>query len=217
MKQDRPKLEYEKRSARGKWAVRRLRAQGIVPAIVYGHEQPPEPIQVSRHDIDAIVRHGERVVDLTANGQTETTIIREVQWDPLGVEILHVDFERVRVGERIEVEVPIQLRGTAPGVEQGGKLNQVLHHLEVECPATDIPEFIRVDIRSLQAGDAIHVRDLELPDGVKVLTEPDLVVVAVELPVEEEEVAEEEAAAAPAEPELVGRKGAEEEKEKEQK
>ncbi len=215
MKQDRPKLRFEKRTAKGKWAVRRLRSEGWVPAIVYGHEQPPEPIQVTRNDIDALVKHGERVVELTGNGVTETAMVREVQWDPLGVQILHVDFERVGVGERVEVEVPIQLRGTAPGVEQGGKLNQILYNLEVECPATDIPDFIQVNVRNLQAGGSIHVRDIEVPDGVKILTEPDLVLVAVELPVKEKEV--EEAAAAPAEPELVGRKAEEQKEEKEQK
>ena len=132
-------LTAEKRMARGKWAVRRLRAQGLVPGIVYGHGLPEVPLQMPVREILTVVRHGARLLELTDGGTTETVLIRELQWDPFGTEILHVDFERVAADERINVEVALERRGTAPGVEAGGELMQLLHHVEIECLANAIP------------------------------------------------------------------------------
>ena len=204
-------LAAEKREGRGSQKAKQLRRQGRIPAVIYGHQEATLSLSLSGEDLGKAIRHGARVVDLQTDGAVQKALIRDIQWDHLGHDILHVDFERVAAHERIVVTVPVELRGTAPGVSGGGVLNQPLHTLSVECPAISVPASIRVNINELQLGAAIYVRDLTLPEGVKVMTDPDAIVVQVA-------TAEVELEAAPApvaesaEPEVIGRqKGAEEE------
>jgi large subunit ribosomal protein L25 len=161
-------------------------------------------LSLAEDDVVKAIRHGARVVDLQADGKTEKALIREVQWDHLGKDILHVDFARVAADERIVVPVRIELRGTAPGVAQGGVLDQPLHTLEVECLALSVPESIRVNVGALQVGGAIHVRDLVLPPDVKAMADPDAIVIHVTAPKVEAEAAVAPAAET-AEPEVIGR------------
>src|SRR5262249_18835617 len=135
--------------------------------------------------------------------------IREVQWDHLGKEILHIDFNRVAADERIHVSVPLEVRGTAPGVTEGGLLDQPIHVLRIECLAIAIPDSIRVNVGELQLDAAIHVRNLKVPEGVKVLEDPDAIVVHVKPPQVEAEAPV--VAEGQAEPEVIGRPKAEEE------
>jgi large subunit ribosomal protein L25 len=204
-------LTTQKREGRGSQKARQLRKQGNIPAVVYGHQEATVSVSLSAEDFLKAVRQGARVVDLRFDGELEKALIKDIQWDHLGHDVLHVDFERVAADERITVTVPVELRGTAPGVSGGGVLDQPLHTLSVECPAISVPTSIRVNINELQLDSAIYVRDLTLPEGVKVMTDPDAIVVHVTAP-----EAEAEAPAAPAaesaEPEVIGRqKGAEEE------
>jgi large subunit ribosomal protein L25 len=204
-------LKTEPREGRGSQRAKRLRKQGFIPAVIYGHQEGTASLALGKEDLEKAVRHGARVVDLQTDGTVQKALIRDIQWDHLGHDILHVDFERVAADERISVTVPVQIRGTAAGAAGGGLLDQPLHTLLVECPAISVPDSIRVNISELQIGAAIYVRDLTLPEGVKVLTDPDAIVVQMSAP-----VAEPEAPAAPAaegsEPEVIGRqKGAEEE------
>jgi large subunit ribosomal protein L25 len=201
----------QNREGRGSQKARQLRRQGRIPAVVYGHKEATLSVSLSGEELTKAVRHGARVVDLQTDGKLQKALIKEIQWDHIGHEILHVDFERVGADERITVTVPVQLRGIAPGATGGGVLDQPLHTLLVECPAISVPDSIRVPIGELQLGAAIHVRDLTLPEGVKVMTDPDAIVVHITTP-----IAEPEAAPAPAaegtEPEIIGRqKPAEEE------
>jgi large subunit ribosomal protein L25 len=206
-------LTAEPRKETGSRAMRRLRAAGHVPAILYGHGIDAVPLSLPADEVRAAVRHGSRVVDVRMSRQTEKALLRDLQWDVFGKEILHVDLVRVSLDERIEVEVPIELRGTAPGIAQGGRLDQPLHTVMIECLATAIPEHLQVAVNTLELGGAIHVRDLPLPEGVKVLNDPDALVAHV-VRVEEEV---EEAVAAPepeaAEPQLIRREKPEEEAE----
>jgi large subunit ribosomal protein L25 len=136
-----------------------------------------------------------------------------VQWDHLGKDVLHVDFTRVSADERIHVNVAIEIRGVAPGLSHGGVLDQPIHTLSIECPAISVPDSIRVNVNELQLDQAIYVRDLTVPPDVKVLTDADAIVVHV-VAKQEEPVAAAAAApteAASAEPEIIGRKVAEEE------
>jgi large subunit ribosomal protein L25 len=203
-------LVSKPRQSQGTHAARRLRREGLIPAVVYGHKEKVLSITLARDDLMKALRHGARVVDLQADGKQEKALIREVQYDHLGQEVLHVDFARVSADERITIQVPVELRGTAPGVTAGGLLDQPLHVLEVECLALQVPESIRVNIGELQIEGVIHVKDLKLPEGVKAMADPDAVVVHVKPP-----QVEAEAPAAPAaetaEPEVIGRKAAEEE------
>jgi large subunit ribosomal protein L25 len=157
-------------------------------------------------EVEKAIRRGVRVVDLKAGGKEEKALIRDVQWDHLGKDLLHVDFARVAADERIVLTVPIELRGTAPGVTAGGVLDQPMHTLSIECLAISIPDTIRVNIAELQIGSAIHVRDLVLPAGVKAMSDPEAIVVQVKQPVAEEEAPVAAEAAEAAEPEVIGAK-----------
>jgi large subunit ribosomal protein L25 len=206
-------LVTQPRQGRGTRSARRLRHQGRIPAVLYGHKKETLSIALPAEDVERAVRHGLHVVDLQSDGDLQKVLIREVQWDHLGKSILHIDLARVAADERIRVPVPLELRGTAPGVNAGGVLDQPLHSVEVECLALSVPESIRVNISELQLGGAIHVRDLVLPPDVKAMADPDAIVVHVTTVAAEAPAAATPAAEAPeqAEPEVIGRQRAAEE------
>jgi large subunit ribosomal protein L25 len=205
-------LDTQPRQGSGTQAARRLRRQGLVPAVIYGHKKETVPIALNGEELHNAIRHGARVVDLKSAAGTEHALIQDLQWDHLGKDIIHVDFRRVDIDERVEVPVPIELRGIAPGVTAGGLLDQPLHTLTVECPVNAVPDSIRVNVGELQVEQSIHVRDLNLPPEVKALDDPDAIVVHVRPPQVEAE-APAPVVAEQAEPEVIGRKAAEEEEE----
>jgi large subunit ribosomal protein L25 len=196
-------IAVEKRDLTGKRNNRRLRRSGYVPAILYGHGLENLSLKVNEHDLAAVIRHGSRVVDLTG-AANESALIRQVAWDTFGLEILHVDFTRVSADERIEVKVPIELKGQAAGAKEGGVVELLIHEVEIECPALKIPDKIVVNINELKIEDSLTTSDLVLPEGVKLLSHEGEVVVHCVLPKEEAEAAPE--VAAPGEPEVIGRK-----------
>ena len=208
------KLAAERRTELGRSAVRRLKARGVVPAVIYGAKDKAEPLQISRRDIHALLSHasGENIlVELEIGGTNRLALVQEVQHAPVGGDVLHVDFHAVSVDEVIEAEVPIEPIGMPDGVKNfGGLLEQSVRGLEVECLPKDLPDKITVDVSALNIGDSIHVRDLALPEGVRTKIQPDLTVFSVLEPaVEEEPVAEvaaAEAAAAAAGPEVIKEK-----------
>jgi len=209
------RLVGEPRQERGKQAAKKLRKRGLVPAVVYGHQEATLSISLPRVEIERAVRHGARVVDLETDGKQEKALIREVQWDHLGKDMLHVDFARVAADERIVVSVPIELKGIAPGVTAGGTLDQPIHELSIESLAISIPDSIRVNIQGLQIGDVIHVRDLPLPPDVKAMADADAVVIQVTAPLAAPEAPAAPEGAEQAEPEVIGRQKAEAEEESE--
>lgn len=198
------KLVVEPRTALGSAACRRLRERGLVPGNVYGHHAPPAAVVVSADVLRPILKSGAHVVDLELGGQKDKAVIREVQWDIFGKEIRHVDLMRVDPNERVNITVPVELRGTAPGVVAGGVLDQPLHQLAIDCLAYQIPDSITVRISALELGQAIHVKDLELPDGCHPHAQPDAIVVHVVKVNEREATAE----TVQAEPEVIGKKAA---------
>jgi large subunit ribosomal protein L25 len=202
-------LKTQKRDSRGTTAAAHLRKKGLVPAVVYGHKEATEVVSLSHDDLVAAVRHGARVVDLQSEKGMQKAQIAELQWDHFGKDVLHADFKRVSADERITIQVRIELRGIAPGVTGGGVLEQPMHTVTIECLAVAVPDSIRVNIAELQVDGAIHVRELVLPEGVLAKDDPESVVVRVAKPAV---VAELPAEAAPtsAEPEVIGRKAAEE-------
>jgi large subunit ribosomal protein L25 len=201
-------LEAQPRNTRGTRHARRLRQKGMIPAVVYGHKEETLSLVVALEALERAVRHGVRVVDLKTNGSQQKALIRALQWDHLGKELLHVDFARVAMDERVVVTVPLEIRGTAPGIAAGGVLDQPLHTLSVECLAVELPGSIRVNVGELQLGSAIHVRELVLPPGVKAMADPDTVVVQVIAKQAEPEVAVAAPVAEGVEPELIGRQKA---------
>lgn len=206
-------LAAKRRTERGSGHARQMRRGGHIPAVVYGHKEEVIALTVEASDIARIVRHGQRVVDLkVGDAKAETCFIREVQWDALGKDIVHVDFTRVSRDERIRVTVPVVLKGTSPGQTGGGVIDQPMHTLDIECLALNVPDAIRVSISELQLEKAIHLKEVTLPEGVKAFADPEAVVVQCTKPVEETPApAEAAAAAGPAEPEVIGRKVAAEE------
>jgi len=175
-------LKAEPRTGSGSRAAFKLRKQGLIPGIVYGHKEANVAVSVSAEALDRAIRvlHA-RVLNLDMGGKKETVLIRELQWDHLGRSMMHVDFTRVSATDRVKVTVPVELRN-APKATGGGVLDQPLHTLHIECSPTQIPEAIRIDITNLTLGAPIHVRELQLPPGVKVLEVPEAVVVQLKIP-----------------------------------
>jgi large subunit ribosomal protein L25 len=202
-------LKTEKREGRGSRKAEKLRGEKRIPAVIYGHKEATVSLSLSRDELTKAIRHGDRVVDLQIDSGVQKALISEVQWDHLGHDILHVDFKRVSADERIHVTVPVELRGIAPGVTGGGILDQPIHALAIECLALSVPESIRVNINELQLDASIHVRDLHLPPGVTALADADAIVVHIKAP-QAEPTPGAEAPAGQAEPEVIGRKAAEE-------
>ena len=199
------KLSATRRTGTGRSAVRKIKAQGAVPAVIYGGKTKSEPLQVSRRDISLLLSHasGENIlVELEIDGEKggRLALMQEVQHAPLGGDILHVDFHAVSMDEMIEADVPLEPSGIAEGVKTfGGLLEQNIRSLEIECLPRDLPDVITVDVTHLKIGDSIHVRELPLPEGVTTRVPPDLTAFSVLAPkVEEEPVATApEAATAP--------------------
>jgi len=197
------KLSAERRTVTGRSAVRKLKAQGIVPAVIYGAKDKAEPLQVSRRDINAMLSHasGENIlVELEIAGKSRLALVQEVQHAPLGGAILHIDFHAISMDEVIQADVPLEPTGIANGVKNmGGLLEHNLRSLAIECLPRDLPDIITVDVSALNIGDAIHVREIQLPTGVTTRVQPDLTAFSVLAPTVEEEpvAAEVDAAAGP--------------------
>jgi len=205
-------LEARPREARGMRPCRRLRKQGLVPAVVYGRGEPNVLLSLRRDDVEKLLHDRSFVVQVRWDGRDESAQVKEIQYDALGDDIVHVDLQRISLTEVITMLVPIEPHGEAEGVKAGGMLAVQLHQVQVECLPTAVPEKLRVEVAALQIGDDLRVRDLVLPEGVRATEDPDTVVVIVAPPAEvEEEEPEGLAEEAGAEPEVIGRAAEQEE------
>ena len=202
-------LAVQVRETRGKRNARRMRQTGQTPAVLYGHGKEVISLTLPTDELNKVIRHGAKLVELKG-GIADSAIIRDMQWDALGNDVLHVDFVRVKAGERLAVEVTVELRGDAPGMNEGGVIQHLLHRVDVDVPVSAIPEKLHVNINSLQLDQVITAADIEdLPTDAKLLTAPDSVVVQCVTPA----VAPDDEAieGVSAEPEVIGRKEGEEE------
>ncbi|HSG68921.1 MAG TPA: 50S ribosomal protein L25 [Planctomycetaceae bacterium] len=173
-------LVAQKRDAFGSSECRRLRNSGSVPGNVYGHGKGTVSIKTNHEDVLRIVSEGHIAVDLDLGEPSpEKAIFREVQWDTFGKKIVHFDLLRVDPDEKISIEVPVVLKGTAPGVAQGGILDVQLHTLSVTCLVYKIPDSIPVRVGTLGVGDMVRVSELTLPEGVEVTNHPEEIVVQI--------------------------------------
>src|SRR5438270_10027055 len=195
------------RSELGSRANKRLRDSGFIPGVIYGHKEAVVPVTLPKKETVGYLNRGAHLFDLAVDGRSEKVLVKEVQYDHLGIEVIHVDFARVSLDEKVEVTVPLEFKGTPKGEADGGVLQQLISDLEIECLVTDIPTSIRVNVADLGVDDVLHVSDLQLPAGVRPLQDGDLLVATVKI-IEEEEAAPAAAAAAEgaAEPEVIGRK-----------
>jgi len=215
-------LDVQPRTDMGKNANRRLRTSGKVAGVVYGLDLPPQKVQLERRSIVTMLRQGateNSIFLLRMPGVDDHhTMIRELQVDPIDRRILHIDFQRIDLTEKVTVKVEIEVVGLAAGVKNdGGILDFVTREVEVECLPTQIPDKLSLDVSALLIGQHLEAKDLTLPDGVALIEEPNRVIVSVSVAKAEEEAPAAEGAlaeGAPAEPEVIGRgKGDEDEAE----
>jgi len=188
----------------GSRANKRLRDAGLIPGVIYGHKEAVVPVTLPKKEVVNHLNRGTHLFEVGLDGKKETVLVKEVQYDHLGHEVLHVDFARVSLDEEVDVTVPLELKGEPKGEKDGGVLQQIVAELELRCRVTDIPNIIRHDVSNMGLDDVVHIKDLKLPPNVKALQDEDLIVAQVK------EVKEEEAAPAPegetAEPEVIGKK-----------
>jgi large subunit ribosomal protein L25 len=196
-------LAAEPRTDTGKGAARRARAAGRVPAVLYGHGIKPEHLTVDARAFSQTLRSGgaNALITLQLGRDRHLALAREIQRHPVRGTYVHVDFLVVRRGEKVTVQVPVHLVGEAPGVVQGGILDQDLHQLNVEAEVTAVPDAVEADVSGLDVGDVLRVADLKAPAGTTVLDDPEAPVVSVVAPTVEPVEAEEEAAEPEAEAE----------------
>jgi len=197
-------LKADLRTQTGTRHMIRLRRQGRIPGVLYGGGQPAStPLSVDSHELLDALRAGERVLALTVGERTAQVLIKAVQYDHLGEEVLHVDFNELKRGQKVRVRVPVALKGTPKGQADGGILAQALHEIEVECLPTAIPDRLQVDVEPLAIGEAVHVSEIKVPEGVVVITKGTDVVAACAEPRAEETPGAVAVEGAPLEPEVI--------------
>lgn len=179
-------LKAMPREKTGKSVAKRLRAKGMLPAVIYGEKVEPLPIVVDLKELKSAI-HTEAGLNVILNLEVEgakrskdqTAIIREIQRDPIKETLLHADFLKIALDEKIQATIPILVVGEAPGVKDGGVLQHGLWEVQVECLPTDLPEHFEVDVSSLQIGDAVRVGDLSWSDKVEILTQTEETLVSI--------------------------------------
>lgn len=206
-------LKANQRSSINKTSRSEIRKNGRVPGIFYSKHEKPIAIDVTEKSIKPLVFTSEtHLISLELEGkENHECVIKDIQFDPVTDRVIHFDLLGLTVGEKFQLEVPIQYHGSPVGVKEGGVLQQFLHKLEIECLPKDIPQRLDVNIQDLKLGDAIHIKDLKF-ENITLLNLEDSVVVAVTHPkVEKVATAEELAAEAQTQPEVIGKDKAEEE------
>lgn len=187
-------LLVEKRVGKGKEFSKKIRKKGAIPAIIYGKGIEPMPISIKYSEFDKLYKKikGETVIfnlEFTDNKNfTKKAILKEIQRNPITDKVIHLDFQSIEEGKPLEVEVPIEFIGKPLGLTKGGILEIMLHTLTIECLPTDMPDKIVVDLSSLDLGDSLHVRDIKIPEGIKIKDNPEETVATV---VEEKSAPEE--------------------------
>jgi large subunit ribosomal protein L25 len=200
-------LQVEKRTTTGKRNNWRMRCTGRLPGILYGHGEEPVMLTIPADQLRATLRHGQKVVDL-AGDATGQALLQDVQWDAFHQHLVHVDLLRVDANERVTVEVPLLLKGEAPGEHEGGVVVHLTHYVEIETSPIHIPEALHININKLNLHGSLSLADVyDLPEGATLITDAKTVAVQCEEPAGEPE---EEVAVAGAEPEVIGRKAEEE-------
>jgi large subunit ribosomal protein L25 len=218
------KIKAEKRGTFGKNASRRLRREGMMPAVLYGADRANVPLTLKKKDIFTILmsESGERTIfQISYDSELKNVMIKELQRSPVTDEILHADFIQIAMDKAIRVSIPVITVGEAVGVKtEGGFVDLITREVEIECLPKNIPERMEIDISNLHLRQSLKVGDLTAPEGVKLISHPDTLLVLIEAPSKEEEVAVEaveEVVAEPTEPEVIKKERAEEEPKEEEK
>lgn len=181
--------------------MRRLRQSGKIPAVLYGHGEGTVMLTATEKEINKMIDHGSHIVDL-AGEVTGTALVKDVQWDALGSNVLHIDLARVDANEKVEVTLQVELHGEAPGVKDGGVVLLVQHDITILCPVSAVPDTIVCEVGDLQLDAVISAGDLELPKGAELTGSADETIASCQEPMEE--TAEDADGEAGAEPEVIG-------------
>jgi large subunit ribosomal protein L25 len=195
-----PEITAETRERIGSRYARRLRQDGRIPAVIYGHGQEPLPVAVNRKLVTELLFANHHLFNLKIDGKTEHGLVKEVQWDHLGADIVHLDFTRVDMTEKVELEITLEVVGESPAAGESGVVLDHPHtSLPVACRADRIPETLQLDVSSVTLEKPLTLADLELPEGVECTLEPETVLASLNYVKEQpEESAEEQG-----EPEVV--------------
>ena len=175
-------MKIKERKELGTRKVKHLRKEGWIPGIIYGHGEKSKPIMIKEEELTDVLHnmHSEAtLLDLDYEGKKLQVLMRDVSRNPLTEKLLHVDFQHIHENEEINVHVILEYQGKPKGVEEGGILNIEHRDLIVRCLPKDIPEKITVDVSNLEIGHSIHIKDLDIPEGVKVEEDPSSTVVNI--------------------------------------
>ena len=202
-----PKIQADAREHLGKRYAARTRAEGKLPAVIYGHKQAPVHVSVDSKELVTLLHHNVQLIEVEIGGKTEPCLVKDLQWDHLGDNIIHVDLARVDLTEEVEVEVEIELLGNAVGLKEAGAImDQAANTITVKCRANAIPEKLTLDVSEMGVGDSLLVSGMSLPAGVTASSDPDTLIAHVSItkaaPVEEEEAVE---TTEGVEPEVIGK------------
>jgi large subunit ribosomal protein L25 len=196
---ERVKLTVQERESRGSAASRRLRENGLVPGVLYGNGGQAHPFSIEERELRRVLTgdHGlHAILDVVLEGQQKAhhAVLKEYQLDPTRARLLHIDLQEVRLDQAIHTQVVVELVGESEGVKEGGVLSQVNREVNVEALPMEVPDRLELDVSSMVIGDTLRVSDLRVPEGVKLLDDPETVLASVTPPtkIEEPEVVEEE-------------------------
>ena len=200
-------IKAEPRATSGTQRARAMRGAGRLPAVIYGHGEPPESVSLAHHEVEVALAHGARTLQVDLKGEVKPYLIKAVQYDHLATTLVHLDLARVDLHERVRVRVGIEPRGVPKGIHEGGILDQQLGQIEVECLVTEIPDTLHPVVTHLALGDSLLVKDLVLPPGVVALADSNERIATVRMLAAEvvAPVAPVEGAEVVAEPERIGR------------
>ena len=196
-------LKAQRREKAGTRASRRERLQGRIPVIIYGHKKEPVSVTLNYHALSMELQHHHRLLELELDKKREKVLIKAIQYDHLGDKIIHLDLTRVDLDEKVKVTVQVELKGTAAGAVEGGVLEQMHLEIELECLVTSIPESLRVMVTEMKVGDFLLAKDIELPEGTVLITDPETQIASLRVIAEVEEEDEAEGAGDQAEPEVI--------------
>jgi large subunit ribosomal protein L25 len=199
-------FQTELRDLTGSANTRRLRRSGNVPAILYGHGKENVSLSLVSKQVQAAIERREKLVQLEG-AVTENALVKAVQWDALGTKVIHLDLTRVDENETVQVTVVIVVKGTAPGLAAGGRVNRTIRRTQITCPVMEIPNEIELNLSTLELNDSLTLADLDLPKGVQLVAAPETVVATCTEIIVAEEPTADEATDDAAEPELIGDTG----------
>lgn len=212
MHENAPLLAATRREHVGSKYAARIRNAGRLPAIVYGHGEEPVPVSVDAKDAISHIVKGEKVFEMSLDGKKEYVLLKDLGYDHLGTNVIHADFARVRLDERVRTRTHVKLVGEAKGLKKAGAiLMHPVTELELECQVTNLPDFIELDVSDLDVGASIYAGDVKLPKSTMVLlTDPKAVLAHIVVQGEMVVSAEAGAAGTASQPEVIGAKKDEE-------